>query len=448
MVRDLTTGHPMKQLLLFAVPFMLGNLLQQAYNIADMMIVGRFVGSPGLAAASAGGEISMLFLYAAMAFSAGGQVVISQHIGAGSRDKISRSVGTLFTSLLIMAIVFMAFAISCCDWMLGLMKVPEEALGYAHDYSLVYYCGMIPMFGYNAVSAVLRGMGDSRHPFIFIGIAAVLNVVLDLIFVGALGMASFGAALATVLSQTFSFLLGLGFLYRHRDEFGFEFKLRSFVIDRAELRPINKIGTPSAVMNIAVSISLVFIARFVNSYGVAAAAATAVGNKVTMVATICTSAMMTAGNSMIAQNFAARKYERLAKVLGCMLIVGMGFATLLSLILILAPEWVFSLFDKDPEVLALSHVYVVSGVVNLYGFATRAVGFGFCNGIGNARLSFIGGLIDGIAARIGLSLLFGITLGMGVSGFWLGSAIAGNVVGVIVLFYYYFSDWKNRELLV
>ena len=447
-VNDLTQGNPMKQLLKFSVPFILGNLLQQLYNLADMVIVGQFVGSAGLAAASSGGEIAVMFLYIAMGFASGGQIVIAQHIGAGSRERVSKCVGTLFTFILCIAVAFTVLSLSLCDQMLRLVNVPEEAFGYAHDYSFVYFIGMIPVFGYNVVSAILRGMGDSKHPFMFIAIAAVLNVILDLLFVGPLGMACFGAALATVISQTVSFIVAMVFLYRHREEFGFEFRWSSFAIDRKELKGIAKMGMPLSVMNVAVDVSMLFIARYINSYGVIAAAATAVGNKITMVATICTAAMMTAGNSIIAQNFAAKKFKRITVTIGCILIISLGFAALLSVILMLFPEQVFALFDRDPEVLKLARVYAPIGVLSLIGFATRGTGFAFCNGIGNSRLSFVAGLLDGIVARIGFSLLFGITLEMGVKGFWLGNAIAGNVIGVVVLFYYLFADWKNRKLLV
>ena len=447
-VQDLTQGNPMTQILKFSVPFILANLLQQLYNLADMVIVGQFVGSAGLAAASSGGELATLFLLVAIGFASGGQIVIAQHIGAGSRDRVGKSVGTLFTFVLLIGVASTAVSLGFCDRLLRLVNVPEEAFSYAHDYAFVYFLGMIPVFGYNVVSAVLRGMGDSRHPFIFIAIAAVMNVLLDLLFVGPLGMECFGAALATVISQTVSFIIAIIFLYRRRDEFGFDFQLQSFAIDRKELSGIAKMGAPLALMNVAVSVSMLFIARYINAYGVVAAAATAVGNKITMVATICTGAMMTAGNSVVAQNFAAKKYKRVTATLGSILVICLAFAAVLSIILLLFPEQVFAIFDRDPAVLELAHVYAPIGVISLLGFATRGTAFAFCNGIGNSRLSFIAGLVDGLIARIGFSLLFGLTLDMGIKGFWLGSAIAGNVIGVIVLIYYLFFDWKKQKLLV
>ena len=448
LIRDLTQGNPMKQLLSFAFPFVLANLLQQAYNIADMVIVGQFVGSAGLSAASAGGELAMLFLFFAFGFCSAGQIIISQHIGAGSRERVGRTIGTLMTFILISGAVFMVFAIFACDWLIAMIKVPSEAVAYAHDYCSVYYLGMIPVFGYNVVSAILRGMGDSKHPFIFIAVAAVTNIILDLIFVGPLGMACFGAALATIISQTVSFIIAIIFLYRNRAETGFDFRLKSFRMDRRELGAMLKLGSPLSIQNIAVSISMLVIARFINSYGIVASAATAVGNKLTLVATICCAAMMTAGNSIIAQNFAARKLDRVSRTVVNILIINTGFCALVALIFALFPEQVFSLFNQEPEVLAMSHPYVPICAVNMLGFATRSTALAFINGIGNSRLSFIAGFIDGIIARIGLSLLFGIVLDMGVQGFWLGSSLAGTVIGIIGIFYFFSGKWKTRKLLV
>ena len=448
MIRDLTVGNPMKQLLKFAFPFMLANLLQQIYNIADMIIVGQFVGSAGLAAASAGGELAALFLFMAYGFCSAGQIIISQHIGAGSHNRIGKTIGTLSTFIFILVIVFTAFGLVACDWLLRLIRIPDEAAKFGHDYAFTYFCGNISVFGYNVVAAALRGMGDSKRPFIFIAISATLNILLDLLFVGPLHMECFGAALATVLSQTTSFVVSVIYLYRHRDAFGFDFKLKSFAIDRRELSAIVQLGLPLSIQSGAVSISMLYVARYINSFGLVASAATAVGNKFTLVATIVTVALMNAGNSIIAQSFGAGKLKRVSQTIGCILLVAVGFCGLVSAVVLIFPEQVFALFDDNPDVIAMSHSYAPTCAIALMGFATRATAGSFINGIGNSRLSFIAGFIDGIVARIGLSLLFGLQMGMGVYGFWLGSALAGHVIGIVGLFYYLPGKWKNRKLLV
>ena len=448
MIRDLTTGSPMRQLLVFSYPFILSNLLQQAYNLADMIIVGQFVGSAGLAAASSAGELAVLFLFLCMGFSSAGQIIISQHIGAGNRHRIGPAIGNMFTFLFLLGVVLTVIPLIGCDTFLRWLNVPEESFAYAHDYAVVCFWGMIPVCGYNAVGSILRGMGDSKHPFIFIAIASVLNVILDLIFVGPLGMACFGAALATVISQTLSFIISIVFLYRRREQFGFDFKLKSFGLRRDELSTMIKMGLPLSLQLAAISGSMLIVNAYINALGVVAASATAVGNKITIVANIMSGAMNTAGSSIVAQNFAAGKISRVSKTLGCILVICIGFCTLLGLLLVLFPEQIFAIFDKNPDVIALSHVFAPIGFVSLLGFATRPAAMALINGIGNSRLAFVCGLVDGIIARIGLSLLFGIFTDMGVAGYWLGSALAGHSFGVIAIVYYLSGKWKTRKLLV
>ena len=448
MVNDLTTGRPFRQLVMFSLPFVVSNLLQQAYNLADMAIVGRFIGSEGLAAASAGGEIAMFYLFLCMGFSAAGQIIIAQNAGVGNKRGITRTIGTLFTMQLILGVMLTIVSLICCDGFLRLINVPEAAFQYAREYSLVYFAGMIPVFGYNTVSAILRGMGDSKHPMMFIALSASLNVILDIIFVVPLKMGCFGAALATTLSQLIAFIVSIVFLYRRKEAFGFDFKLRSFAIDKSIFKSILSLGLPLTLQNASVSISMLYVNSYINAMGVVAAAATAVGNKVTMLATICTQALSTAGSSIIAQNFAAGKHTRVSTTIIYIIVIGAAYCGIMSLLLIVFPEQVFGIFDKNPEVLALSHLYAPIGVINFFGFASRAPAISFITGIGNSRLALITGIADGIVARIGLSLLFGISLSMGISGFWLGSAIAGYVFLFVGGIYYAMGTWKKRKTLV
>ncbi len=445
---DLTIGHPFRQLISFSIPFVISNLLQQAYNLADMAIVGRFIGSEGLAAASAGGEVAMFYLFLCMGFASAGQIIIAQNVGVGNKRGVSRTIGTVFTLVFFLSILCCIAAFVFCDPFLRLINVPDAAFDYAHDYSLVLFAGIIPVFGYNAVGSILRGMGDSKHPMMFIALSASVNVVLDLLFVGPLKMGCFGAALATSLSQTIAFIVSMVFLYRNREAFGFDFKLRSFAIDKAILKSIFSLGAPLTLQNVAISISMLYVNSYINAMGVVAAAATAVGNKVTFLATICTQALSTAGSSIIAQNFAAGKHKRVTQTVLYCTSIGFIYCGIMSLILVLFPEYIFGIFDKNPEVLALSHLYAPIGVVNFFGFASRSPALSFINGIGNSKLSFVTGFVDGIVARIGLSLLFGVTLGMGISGFWLGSAVAGYVFFFVGVVYYAMGTWRHRKTLV
>ena len=447
-IKDYTVGNPMKQLLVFSLPFMASNVLQQAYSLADTIIVGRYLGSAGLTAASNASNIIMIFLLTCIGFCSAGQIIISQHIGAGNRDRLRMTIGTMMTFTFIMGVVFMIIPFIFARQLLQLMNIPAEAFDGAMDYVKVCAFSNFIMSVYNGVSATLRGMGDSRHPMIFIMISSILNVILDIIFVGPLGMGCFGAALATVISQAISCLCSLIFMYRRRDAIGFDWKLASFRPDKKEAKILFKLGIPIMIQSVAVTVSMMVIHAWVNKYGLIASAVGAVGSKISMVAGICGHALNASGSTLVGQNFAAGKHKRVTITLGCIMVLGFAFSALISLLVIAFPEQIFGIFNSDPEVLKMCHTYVPITCIDAFGFATRAVAFAFINGIGFSTLSFVGGLTDGIVCRIGFALLFQVVFGLGLFGLWLGNALAGNVFILVGGIYYLTGLWKKRKSLV
>ena len=208
-IRDLTTGSVPRTLLSFSLPLFLSGLLQMVYNLVDMIIVGNFVGTNGLSAVSIGGEVLMLITFVAMGFSNAGQILISRYVGEQRKDLIGEMVGTLFTLLMSLALVILAVFLLIYQDIIRWLNTPPEIWEYTRQYCITCVLGVVFIYGYNLVSAIMRGMGDSRHPFQFIAIASAVNVVLDLLFVGPLGMGPLGAALATVIGQAVSFLFAL-----------------------------------------------------------------------------------------------------------------------------------------------------------------------------------------------------------------------------------------------
>ncbi|MCR5388274.1 MAG: MATE family efflux transporter [Lachnospiraceae bacterium] len=447
-IRDMTVGSPLKQLLIFSYPLVLANLLQQAYNMADMLIVGRYVGSAGLTAISSAGELSMFFFFTLSGFASAGQIILAQHVGANRRDKINSSIGTLLSLLVILGLIMTVLALIYCDGMLHLLNIPDEAFQYAHEYAMVCFLGLIPVCGYNAVGSILRGMGDSRHPLIFIAVASILNIVLDLAFIKYLGMGPFGAALATVISQAVSFIVSIIFMYRNKESLHFDFKLKSFIPVKADLKGIFSMGFPLALQMATIVISMLYVNACVNGYGVVAAAATAVGNKLSIVSSIIVNALAVAGASIVGQNFAAGKHDRVIRTLRDILIFSLGFCAILSAIFWFFPEQLFGLFDPNPDVIAWAKPYAPIAALYFLGSATRGTAMGLINGVGNSKLAFVCGFIDGIVARVGFCTLFGVALSMGLTGYWLGNAMAGQVFGIIGLFYFISGAWKKRKLLV
>lgn len=448
MINDLTKGNVTKQLLTFAAPFMLSNVLQTVYSLVDMVVIGQYVGSAGLSGVAIGSELVSLFTFISMGFSAAGQVMISQFVGRNERKSISSTIGTMFTFIQVMALFLTAVCVMLRHTFLDLMNTPPEAYSEALAYVTVCYSGLFFIFGYNTVSAILRGMGDSKRPFVFIAIAAVTNLVLDLVFVAGLGMSSLGAALATVMGQALSFIISLIYLYHRRVAFGFDFRPASFKIDKTKLVPLVKLGLPMALQHAAISISMLYVNSAINAYGVAVSAVTGIGTKLRSLMSIVSQGVSAAASSMMGQNLGAGKHDRVIKIVHVSHAVCISFAALLSAVMLMFPEQIFMIFNDDPEVLAMSHQYMIVEAIAFFSFAFMCPYNALINGLGYSSLAFAIGIVDGVIARIGLALLCGVVFDWGVAGYWYGNAIAGYATVILTGIYYYTGRWKTRKLLV
>ena len=209
LIRDLTQGNVARLLFYFAAPLFVANVLQAVYNIVDMIVVGQVIGGPGMSAVSIGGDVLHILTFLAVGFSSAGQVIIARFVGAGQYEEVKKLIGTMFTFLLATALFIAVFCYAVRVPILKWLNTPAESFDYTMSYMVTCIAGLVFIYGYNIVSAILRGMGDSRRPFYFIAIAAVLNTALDLLFVGVLHMEVFGAALATVIGQGVSFVVSL-----------------------------------------------------------------------------------------------------------------------------------------------------------------------------------------------------------------------------------------------
>ena len=443
-IRDFTKGNITGQLLTFAWPLFLSNLLQVVYNMVDMIIVGNHLGKAGISAVSIGGDVSHFLTFVAMGFSAAGQVIIARLIGSGQREKLGRFVGTMSGFLMLCAALLSLLSFAFRKGILRLMNTPQEAFAGALAYSVVCMAGLVFIYGYNIVSAVLRGMGDSKHPFIFISIAAVLNLVLDVVFVMGLDMGPGGAALATVISQGVSFLCCAGFLGLRRKEFELDIRLHDFVCwNHPMLVELVRLGVPMAIKSASIQISKLFVNSWINSYGIAVSAFAGIANKISSVANLVSNAMNTAGSTMVGQNIAAGEYERVKKILVRLAMITLTVAAAFSSVIVFFPERVFSVFTRDAAVLAIGEKYVVIAVLLFVGAALRAIMNALINGSGDYRMNFATAILDGIVMRIGLAVLLGLVLDMKHYGFWLGDALAGFTPFVIGLWFYFSGQWKT-----
>ena len=445
MVKDLTTGNVTKLLLSFAFPLFISNALQAVYNIVDMIVVGQYIGGAGMSAVSIGGDILHLLTFVAMGFSSAGQVLIARDVGSKRLDQVQKTIGTMFTFLLSISVLV---SIGCYFIRFDILRwinTPAESYAFTMDYTVTCIAGLFFIYGYNIVSAILRGMGDSRRPFIFIAIAAVLNIVLDIVFVAGCGMEVFGAALATVISQAGSFIVSLIYLYRRRESFGFDFKLKSFRIDSSALKPLVALGIPMAIQSAAINLSKIVLMSWINLFGVVYSALAGVYNKINVMINIVSNSFTTAGSSMVGQNLGAKQYERVPKIMKTVGTCTLLVSTIFTIVIVCFQGSIYQLFTSDEAVLANAYILLIPIILNFYGAATRSIAFSLINGSGNTKLNYAVAILDGMISRIGIAALLGFALKVGCQGFWYGDAIAGFIPFVIGMCYFLSGKWKIKK---
>lgn len=443
---DLTEGSVLRQLVTFSIPLLLANVLQAAYGIVDMIVVGHFVGAEGLSAVGISSQLLNMFMSVGMSFASGGQVLISQQIGTKDIKGLNRTVGTVFSTEFLLAVIMGLAGILFCTPLLRVLNTPPEAMQQAKSYLYIGCGGMVFIYGYNAVSSILRGMGESKLPFVFIAIATVVNIVLDLLFVGAFHWGAAGAAAATVIGQAVSFLCAIWYLYRHREQFNFDFRLKSFKIKKDRFMALMKLGIPMSVQFIAITVSMMYVNAQVNIYGVVASAVDGVGNKFGSLMNIISGALCTAGAAMIGQNFGAGRFDRIKQIFKYSMIISLLSWVVSSAVVLLFPKQIFSIFSTEPEVLEYAPQYFRIAVIFFLGIASMAPPMAVVEGIGNAKLGLIAGILDGVVARIALCTILGSVLGL--PGFWLGNALAGFVCTIIEGAYYLSGKWEKRSVLL
>ncbi|MDR3264048.1 MAG: MATE family efflux transporter [Clostridiales bacterium] len=453
---DLTQGNVAKNLIRFSLPFLAANFLQAMYNLCDMVIVGNFFGPVGASAVGIGGQLTFLVINIISGLAVGGTVVIAQLLGSKQDDALGKTLGTIFTQYAIAALIFTVLMFILNPIILGALTKESPDIVYSEALKYVNICtaGNIFIFGYNAVSAVLRGMGDSRHPLMFVAVATVVNIILDLIFVGPLAMGAAGAALATIIAQAISFVMSIIFL--KKKNFVFDFRLKSFRIDKSISRRILKIGIPASLQGALVTISfmvLTFVADTVAD--VAGTTAISVVGKINSVAILPAIAMQMSVSSIAGQNFGANKPKRAYNTM--LIAIGLTFAFSLMMFAIanLIPNQIVKLFigsettgltaeqaarcltDSAAYLKSMSLDYLVVAIVfNISGLAIAA---------GQTWFSLLSAVISSLAFRIPAAILLGIKMQLGMSGLGYAAPIATTGALIVGIVYLASGIWKRKR---
>ena len=426
---------------------MASNALQVLYSTIDMIIVGEYVGTPGLSAVSQSSQIINFAAMVCLGFSNAGQVLLAQAMGAKKHKEMNYIIGTLFSFLSAVSVVFSVFMLCTQTWILDVMKIPAESYEMARDYLVICSTGLIFTAGYNMISAVLRGMGDAKRPFLFIGIASVVNLVLDVIFTGILGWEVAGAAWATIIGQAVSFIFSLFYLYRKKESFGFDFKPHSFIPRLKYVGMITSLGTPMAIQSGFINLSMLTVNAMINEVGVVASATFGVGVRIDDIINKISMGVQYAAVPMISQNIGAAKPERAKRVVHVAWIFSAILTVFFMVLYVTLGKQLFMMFSDDTLVHGMSGEFISAILWIFPAFAVMRGSGAFVQGIGNAKLSMLLSILDGVVLRIGLSWLFGIFFGWGFFGFVLGYALAPYGYAIPSMIYFLRGKWQKQKVL-
>lgn len=377
---DMTEGSIWRHLLQFSIPMAIGLLFQQLYNTVDTLVVGRFVGQQAQAAVGSTGAIINTVVGFCAGLATGASVVISQRYGAHDVKGLSRAVHTTIALTFALSLLATVVGQLIIGPMLRFMQTPEDVLAESRSYLSIYFAGISGILFYNIGSGILRAVGDSRHPLLFLIISALLNTVLDLLFVLAFGMGVEGVAYATILAQIVSALLIMVMLTR--SEGGYSIRWKELHIDRESLSMILKIGLPSSIQSAITAFSNVFVQSYINYFGSACMAGFGVYNKIDAFALIPVQSISMASTTFVGQNWGAGQPRRARDGIRTATLMSLSATAALGALVFLLAQPLMGFFSREAEVIQygirfiriVTPFYVTICFNQIYAGALRGVG--------------------------------------------------------------------------
>lgn len=377
---DMTVGSISKHIIMFALPLFIGNIFQQLYNTVDTWVVGNYVSNEAFSAVGTVGPIINLLIGFFMGFSSGAGVVISQYYGAKRFDKVEKTVHTSMTATFIFCILFTVLGVALVPLMLSLMKTPDDVLAEATEYLTIYFAGVSGLLIYNIGSGILRAVGDSARPFFFLVVSAVVNTVLDLVFVLCFNMGVEGVAYATVIAQGVSAVLVLIELMRTSS--CIKLNIKKMGIDWEILGKIAKIGFPAALQMAVTAFSNVFVQSYINYFGSDFMAGWTAYGKIDQLMLMPLMAVSLASTTFVGQNLGVNNVVRAKKGVRYSLLISVVSTVILMIpIMIFAPQFT-GFFNSKPQVVEygamllrlISPFYVLCCVNQVYASSLRGAG--------------------------------------------------------------------------
>lgn len=445
---DMTVGKPWKSILIFSIPMIIGNIAQQLYNTADSIIVGRYVGDNALAAVGSAGPLTNLLLVLFIGISVGASIMVSQYVGAKAKEELSNTVGTCITLTVLASILMMLFIPPVVKPILRLLNTPDTILNDCASYLVITTYGIVGVAGYNIFSGVLRGMGDSVSALIYLIIATITNIVLDLLFVGKFGMGVAGAALATAISQVISACLCIWKLAHLKDIF--ELKAKHLKMSKKHFKRIVTLGLPSGATQAIFSSAMIIVQSLTNSFGEMFIAANVIIMRVDGFAMMPNFSFGTAMTTYAGQNVGAGKFDRVTKGAKQGTFIAVACSTIITGVILLFGKGLMGIFTETTELVEMSRYLMGILAAGYIAMAVTQSLSGVMRGAGDTMTPMWVSLLTTVIIRVPLA--YGISYLTRTPELPFGryeciqiSLLTSWVLGAILTFIFYrIGKWKKK----
>lgn len=441
---DMTKGSPVKLLLQFSIPILIGNLFQQIYTLADRIIVGRFVGDTAFSAIGATNALSMMFMSMCMGAAIGTGVVVSQYFGAKDEKGTAASIANGSYTCVLIAIIMTLLALITTKPILRLLNTPQSILPDATIYMYIYMGGLIAVAAYFTSFSILRALGDSKTPLIFLIVCSVLNIILDLLFVVVFKTGVAGAAAATVLSEAIAAVLCITYAFKKVPQFGQAFIYRKLNMEL--IQKAMKVGIPTGFQYALIYVSTIILQRIVNGFGESVIGAFTATTQIELLVQQIFAALGSAIVTYTGQNMGAGKEDRIS--LG--VIAAMKISAVVSVVLLIV-FWVFghpimSIFVTNEEIISIAAAGI--RITSLFLIALGGVQIlrYMLNGAGDSMYALINGVVE-VIARVAFAVGLTAIPFIGMWGIWLTTGLTWTVTAVFALFRYKHGTWKEKKLV-
>ena len=429
MEKNLTTGSVFKTVVYFSLPYLLSFFLQTLYGMADLFIIGQFNGVDSITAVSIASQVMHMITVMIVGLAMGATVLIGRAVGAGKHEEVSSVIGNTIALFMALSVIIMIGLLLAVKPIAALMLTPPEAFGETVTYLTICMVGIPFITGYNIISSIFRGMGDSKSPMYFIGIACVTNIVLDYLFIGVFQLGAAGAALGTTLSQTISVIVSLTFIRKRN--MGINLSLKDLKPKTAVILNLLKVGIPVALQDGFIQISFLIITVIANNRGLNDAAAVGIVEKIIGILFLVPSSMLSAVSVLSAQNAGAGKHDRARQTLWTGILITVVFGTISAVIMQFFAGSVIGLFTDNSKVILLGRQYMSSYVWDWIFAGIHFCFSGYFCAYGLSGISFIHNSISIICARVPLAYLASIYFAdtlfpMGIA------APVGSVLSVVI----------------